>query len=50
LHISLISWFGVIRVLFCISGVLIAEEVGGVGDKVSGDTATLVYRHALKPF
>jgi hypothetical protein len=38
LDISYICWFRVIRVLFCVFGVFIVEEVDGVEAKGSGDT------------
>jgi hypothetical protein len=33
-----------------LSGVFIAEEVDGVGDKGLGDTTQLMYRHYWMPF
>jgi hypothetical protein len=41
LDISFLCWFRGIRVLFCVSGVLIAAEFDGVGDKWSVDTTAV---------
>jgi len=41
-----ICWFRVIRALFSVSGVFIAEEVDGVRGKGSGNTKWMMYRHS----
>jgi hypothetical protein len=39
------SWFPSV-----FSGVFTAKEVDGLGDKQSGDTQRLMYRHSWRPF
>ena len=50
LDISLLCWFRVIRVLFCVFLSLIVEEADRVWDKKSEDTTTLDVQTLLKTF
>jgi hypothetical protein len=38
---SSLCWFRIIRVLFCVLWVFVAENVDGLEEKVSGDTTTV---------
>jgi hypothetical protein len=47
---SFICWFRVIRVLFCVSWIFIAEEVDRVTYKGSGDTTTFDVQTLFEAF